>query len=121
MKISEQQWQQIANYFPAPKRRRDGRGRPWASNRDCLEGIVWVLCSGARWRDLPAGYPSGITCWRRLRQWQEQGVWARAWRQVLGQLDARGRLDWEEAFLDATFLQAKKGARPLAKPCVARA
>lgn len=120
MRLTERQWKRIANYFPPPKRRRDGRGRPWAPNRDCLEGIVWLLRSGARWRDLPHPYPSGVTCWRRLRQWQEQGVWAAAWRQLLRRLDARGRLDWDEAFVDATFLQAKKGAKRWAKPGAAR-
>ena len=82
--------------------------------------MIWVLRTGARWRDMPPQYPSGVTCWRRLRRWQELGVWQKAWRQVLRELDRRGRIDWNEAFLDATFLQAKKGAMLSARPCVAR-
>ena len=106
----------MAPLFPEPKRRKDGRGRPWASNRACLEVILWVLRTGAWWRDLPEEYPDGSTCWRRLRMWEEQGVCLRAWRKLLGQMDQRGLLDWEEAFLDATFVTAKKGAPESARP-----
>src|SRR5664279_3306021 len=74
MMLSDQQWKQIEDLFPAPPRRKDGRGRPWASNRSCFEGILWVLRVGARWRDLPSEYPHGSTCWRRLRRWEEQGA-----------------------------------------------
>ena len=108
--LSEAQWKVLEGLFPEPKRRKDGRGRPWASNRACLEGILWVLRSGARWRDMPEPYPDGSTCWRRLRNWEEQGIWLKAWRKLLGQMDERKLLDWEEAFLDATFITAKKGA-----------
>jgi transposase len=108
-------------FFPAPKRRRDGRGRPWASNRECVEGILWVLRTGARWRDLPPEYPSGPTCWRRLRQWEEQGVWLQAWRALLAALHHEQLLDWDETFLDGSFVWAKKGALELAKPSGARA
>jgi transposase len=113
--LSEEQWAVLVPLFPEPKRRKDGRGRPWASNRACLQGILWVLRSGARWRDLPDEYPDGSTCWRRLRMWEEQGVWLRAWRKLLAQMDERKLLDWEEAFLDATFVTAKKGASPSAR------
>lgn len=113
--LSEAQWEVLCPLFPEPKRRKDGRGRPWASNRSCLEGILWVLRTGARWRDLPDEYPDGSTCWRRLRMWEEQGVWQAAWQKLLSRLDQRRLLDWEEAFLDATFITAKKGARQSAK------
>lgn len=52
----------------------------FADNRQVLEGILWVLRSGARWRDLPPQYPSASTCWRRLRDWEEQSVWLDLWR-----------------------------------------
>src|SRR5271156_1727867 len=64
---------------------------------------------GARWRDLPDESPDGSTCWRRLRMWEEQGIWLRAWRKLRAQMDERNLLDWGEAFLDATFVTAKKG------------
>jgi transposase len=114
--LSDAQWGVLTPLFPEPKRRKDGRGRPWTSNRSCLEGILWVLRTGARWRDMPEQYPNGSTCWRRLRMWEEQGIWLAAWRKLLAMLDQRRLLDWEESFLDATFVTAKKGARQSAKP-----
>jgi transposase len=110
--LTDAQWTVIEPLLPPPRRRRDGKGRPPASSRACFEGILWVPRSGARWRDLPRAFPSPATCWRRLRGWEEQGVWLTAWRELLGTLDARGRLEWEEAFLDGSFVAAKKGASP---------
>jgi transposase len=114
--LIDEQWEVLTPLFPEPARRKDGRGRPWVSNRSCLEGILWVLRTGARWRDMPEQYPNGSTCWRRLRMWEEQGIWLAAWRKLLGMLDERRLLDWEEAFLDATFVIAKKGALRSARP-----
>jgi transposase len=74
--LSDEQWAILTLLFPEPKRRKDGRGHPWASNRSCLEGVLWVLRSGARWRDMPEQYPNGSTCWQRLRMWEEQGICA---------------------------------------------
>jgi len=90
--LTDKQWELIEPLFPQPKRRKDNRGRPWSSNRDCLEGILWILQTGAAWRFLPEEYPSPSTCWRRLKQWEEKGVWLRAWRALLGTLDSRGLL-----------------------------
>ena len=129
--LSEAQWELIAPLLPEPKRRKDKRGRPWASNRACLEGILWVLQTGAAWRFLPDKYPSPATCWRRLKQWEEQDVWLDAWRALLGALDGEGLLKWEETFLDGSFVDgtfvdgsfapAKKGAPQSVKPSAARA
>ncbi|MBB5060253.1 transposase [Granulicella aggregans] len=119
--LSERQWELIAPLLPEPKQRKDRRGRPWASNRACLEGILWVLQTGAAWRFLPDKYPSPATCWRRLKQWEEQDVWLDAWRALLGALDGEGLLKWEETFLDGSFAPAKKGAPQSVKPSAARA
>ena len=118
--LSDAQWELLEPLLPEPKRRKDNRGRPWASNRSCLEGILWVLQSGAAWRFLPDKYPSPATCWRRLKQWEEQDVWLDAWRALLGALDGEGLLKWEETFLDGSFAPAKKGTLPSVKPSVAR-
>ena len=59
--------------------------------------------------DRPAEYPSPSTCWRRLKRWDEDGTWLRIWRAFIAELDARGRLQWETAFIDGTFASAKKG------------
>jgi transposase len=110
--LSDEQWQEIEPLLPRDK----SRGRPWADNRRVVEGILWVLKTGARWRDLPKEYPSAATCWRRLGRWEKQGVWLKVWRAFLSELDARGTLNWEESFLDASFAPAKKGASESAKP-----
>ncbi|MCB0322840.1 MAG: transposase, partial [Bdellovibrionales bacterium] len=68
--LTDEQWDKISKYFPEPKRA-IGAGRKPIGNRDCFEGILWVLRSGARWQDLPKNYPSPSTCWRRLRDWEE--------------------------------------------------
>jgi transposase len=118
--LSETQWQKIEPLLPKLKRRR--RGRPAKSNRVVLEGILWVLKTGARWRDLPKEIGvSPSVCWKRLHRWDQQGVWLRIWRAFLSELDQRGRLDWRESFLDGSFAPAKKGATESAKPSVARA
>ena len=115
--LSEEQWQRVAPLLPKLR----SRGRPFVENRRVLEGILWVLRSGARWRDLPREYPSASTCWRRLRDWEERGVWLRLWRAFLSELDRKRRLDWSQCFIDGSFAPAKKGATRLAKPSVARA
>jgi transposase len=115
--LSDEQWAKLEPLLP---KARSG-GRPWADNRRVLEGILWVLKTGARWRDLPKEYPSASTCWRRLRQWEEQDVWLKIWRQFLSELDQQGRLDWSESFLDGSFAPAKKGATASEKPSAAKA
>ena len=70
---------------------------------------------------LPDEFPSPSTCWRRLKQWEDEGVWLNAWRTLLGALDEEGLLKWDETFLDGSFAPAKKGALPSVKPSAARA
>src|SRR4029079_3854271 len=120
--LTDAQWAKIAPLLPRTKRSRKG-GRPPAEPRGCLEGILWVLRTGARWEALPRdrGWPSYSTCRRRLLAWEEQGVWLALWRAFLGELDAQGQLDWSESFADGSFAPAKKGGRPSAKPSGARA
>jgi transposase len=71
--LTDDQWGRIAPLLP-PHRPCPNGGRPWAADRECLEGILWLLRSGARWRDIPIDLPSGSTCWRRLRDWAGEGV-----------------------------------------------
>lgn len=112
--LSDAQWARIAPWLPTHRVSRKG-GRPWADDRACLGGVLWVLKTGARWRDLPDAYPSAATCWRRLSAWQRADVWLEMWRAFLGELDQRGLLGWEECFIDGTFAPAKKGALVSAK------
>lgn len=108
--LTDEQWEKIRPLIP-PRPPRPKGGRPPADDRACLEGILWILKTGARWRDLPAEYPDSSTCWRRLRDWHGAGVLKDMWRAFLSELDDEGILDWEESFVDATFIPAKKGAQ----------
>ena len=119
IRLTDAQWAKIEPHLPRPPRSRTG-GRPRIEARAVVDGILWVLKTGARWRDLPDGYPSGSTCWRRLRQWDEDGTWLRLWRAFLGQLDARGRLSWENVFIDGSFASAQQGAPTSGTPSGAR-
>ena len=109
VRLSDAQWAKIEPHLPRLPRSQRG-GRPWIGHRAVIDGILWVLKTGARWRDLPNEYPSPATCWRRLKHWDEDGTWERLWRAFLAELDARARLQWETAFIDGTFAAAKKGA-----------
>jgi transposase len=105
--LTDEQWQLIGPLLPLPKR----RGRPRCEDRRTLNGILYVLRPGCRWQDLPPEYGSPVTCWRRLDQWQMDATWERIWRAFLSTLDKQGQLDWSWAFLDGSFVPAKKGAR----------
>ena len=102
--LQEEQWELIAPLLPKHKR----RGRPRAEDRRTLNGILWVLRSGARWKDLPPKYGSRSTCHRRLQEWQDQGVWEGIRLKFLSILDAQAKLDWNQAFLDGSFVPGKK-------------
>jgi transposase len=118
-KLTDSQWGKIEPLLPKPKKSKRG-GRPWADNRKVFEGILWILRTGAPWADLPKQFSSPSTCWRRLRDWEEQDVWLDAWRAFLSELDQRGQLDWSEAFADGSFAPAKKGANASERPNAAR-
>ena len=106
--LTDEQWQLISDLFVEAPVGPQG-GRPPASSRLCVEGIVWMLRSGARWKDLPRRFPSDTTCWRRLKAWTEAGIWQQAWARLIRLLDRDGRVDHEESFADGTFSAAKKG------------
>lgn len=117
--LTDEQWSLIADLFPDPPPGRQG-GRPRVDARRCFDGIVWVLRSGARWKDLPRSFPSYPTCWRRFVEWTAAGVWEQAWSRLVRMLDERGHIDWEESFADGTFAPAKKGGTGSARPSAAR-
>ena len=94
--LTDAQWEKIRPLLPKRPRRPRG-GRPPANDRKVLEGILWILRSGARWQDLPDEFPSPATCWRRLRDWEERGIWLTIWRAFLAELNQRGQLDWSES------------------------
>jgi transposase len=108
--IDEELWRAMVLWLP-PERQGVRGGPPRVSNRAALAGILFVLRHGLRWRDLPPelGYGSGVTCWRRLRQWQALGVWAGLHRTLLNWLGDLGAIDWRRASLDSTSVRAKRG------------
>jgi transposase len=75
------------------------------------KGILFVLEAGVPWKKLPSepGFGSGITCWRRLRAWQDAGVWDQLHQAVLDRLGRQGLLDWSRTCLDSVNVRAKKG------------
>ena len=107
--LTDEQWLLISDCFPVPAPDPRG-GRPRADARLCLEGILWVLRSGARWKDLPRSFPSYVTCWRRFVEWSRAGLWDQAWCRLIDQLDRESKVNWKEGFADGTFASAKKGA-----------
>jgi len=109
MDLTEAQWEVLKPLF-APKQRPDGRGRPWRDARTVLNGILWVLRTGAPWHDLPDRYPPYQTCHRRFQQWQRDGTLTRLLHALAEDLRARGKIDLSETFIDASFSSAKKGA-----------
>ena len=114
MDLTEAQWQALRPWL-TPKRRPDGRGRPWRDARAVLNGILWILRTGAPWHDLPDRYPPYQTCHRRFQQWQRDGTLTRLLHALAEDLRVRGKLDLSETFIDASFSSAKKGART--QPC----
>lgn len=105
-------WELIQPLLPPPKpRRRRYPGRKPLDNRRALTGIFFVLKSGIPWEMLPQemGCGSGMTCWRRLREWQEAGVWQRLHELLLSKLREADQIDWSRAVVDSGSIRAVGG------------
>jgi len=107
--LTDEQWDLIGRFLPEPVRRANGRGRPWRENRAVLNGILWILRTGAPWADLPDRYPSYQTCHRRFQQWVRTGVLRSIVENLAQALHDEGYLDLQEAFIDGSFASAKRG------------
>jgi transposase len=118
--LTDDHWQRLAARLPAHPPSPKG-GRPRADDRECLEGLLWLLRSGARWRDIPIDLPSGSTCWRRLQEWAGEQVLQEIQAVLIEELGELGQLDLKELLADATFIRAKKGGTMSAKPRLVRA
>ena len=110
--VTDQLWESVEPLLP-PEEPKPKGGRPRVPNRAALTGIVFVLKTGIPWEMLPKemGCGSGSTCWRRLRDWQEAGVWRRLHRVLLDRLGEADKIDWSRASLDSASVAAKRGAR----------
>ncbi len=117
--VEEGLWELIEPLLPRVERRFRYPGRKRLDDRRALCGILFVLYTGISWEFLPQelGYGSGMTCWRRLRDWHEAGVWQRLHEVLLAQLNAARMIDWSRAAVDGSHVRALKGG---AKPGPAR-
>jgi transposase len=123
--VTDQQWQRLQPLLPPQK---PPTGRPAADHRRILNGILWLLRTGAPWRDLPTRYGAWQTVASRFYRWCQAGVWDRLFTVVQQQADAAGQLDWALHFVDGTIVRAhqhaagaKKGARTPKRSAVAKA
>ena len=120
-RLTERSWLRIADLFAYQPPTRAG-GRPPAPPRPCLEGILWVLRSGARWKACftltkgPKHFPSYATCWRRLQDWTEAGLWPKIWGRLILLADDLKQLDWRSLVADGTFVPAKRGSKSARRP-----
>jgi transposase len=111
-------WGRVAPLLP-PKPPHPKGGRPFADDKACFAGIVYQLRNAIRWNAMPDSFPSGVTCWRRHRDWTRAGVWPTVWKAVLAEVADAGMLDTTELFLDATFAEARRGGNASAVPAAA--
>jgi transposase len=108
--VSDELWEIIEPLLPREPPKPEG-GRPRVDDRAALTGIIFVLKSGIPWEMLPKemGCGSGITCWRRLKEWNKAGVWEELHRVLLDRLGEADQIDWERACLDSASVPAKRG------------
>ncbi len=117
--LTDEQWSLIEPLFDKAEVVQT-RGRPPRNAREVLNGVLWILHSGARWCDLPDRFPPYQTCHRRFQQWVRDGRLKKVLETLAQDLLERGKLDLSETFIDGTFVSAKKGALKSERPSGAR-
>lgn len=110
--LPDELWERIRPLLP-PERPKPKGGRPRVSDRACLTGILFVLKTGCPWEYLPQelGCGCGMTCWRRLRDWQQDGVWQAIWEMLLNELGLAGQINLSWAVIDSCSVRAVFGGR----------
>jgi len=110
--LDDELWRLVEPLLPVRRRRFHHPGRKRLDDRRTLSGILFVLRTGIAWQQLPQelGYGSGMTCWRRLKEWQQAGVFQALHERLLAELRAAGRLDLSRAVCDSASLRAFLGA-----------
>jgi transposase len=108
--VSDDLWERIEPLLPVVPRRACNPGRKRLPDRQVLCGILFVLHTGIQWEFLPQelGFGSGMTCWRRLAEWNEAGVWRRLNEVLLAELHSAGKLDWDRAVIDSSHVRAAR-------------
>ena len=107
--LADRQWARIAPLF-SRRTRAEGPGRPPTDHRAVVNGILWVLHTGAPWRDLPERYGPWPTVFRRFNHWRRDGTWVRIATSLLDELDDRGRIDRDLWCVDGTVIRASRAA-----------
>ncbi len=120
MELTNDQWAIIAPHIPISPRKQN-RGRLRRDDRAILNGILWVLRTGAPWKDLPSRYPSYQTCHRRFQEWVGSGTLAALLAALAQDMEQRGKITLSECFIDGTFASAKKGGHAWAQRNAERA
>ena len=115
MDLKDEQWSVVEPLLPKRKRRKDGKGRPPTDQRSLLNGMLWILRTGAQWRDLPDRYPPYQTVHRWFQRWVDDDLLEEILHVIAEDLIDRGKLDLSETYLDGSFAAAKKGALKLVK------
>lgn len=119
MKLTVEQWEFVKEFIPAREFRK-GRGGQWKSPKTVLEGVLWILETGAQWKFLPAEFGSHKTVHRRYQKWVELGVFEQILHALADDLVQRGGMDIRQSFIDGHFVPAKGGAQKSAIPSAAR-
>lgn len=111
MDLTDPQWNAIKNLFPAEEFDEPGEkgGRPWRKAREIVDGVLWILRTGAPWKDLPRRYPPYQTCHRRFMKWNKDGLLFKTLEKLAMDLLERGKVDLTEAYIDGSHVKAKKG------------
>lgn len=109
MKLTELQWERLAPLLGKPTSL-DRRGPRRTDARPILEGVLWILRTGAQWDELPRKYGAYQTVHRRYQEWVDRGIFEVILRELAHDMETRGRLSLNECFIDGTFASAKKGA-----------
>ena len=120
MELSDTQWAVISPLLSDGKSGPGRVGRPRRNNRHVLEGILWILRTGARWKDLPSDFPPYQTCHRRFGEWIRDGTLKHILLGIVADLQDRGGIDLSETFIDGSFSSAKKGALELVRQSEAK-
>lgn len=105
--LTNEQWERIQPLLP---KQQTNRGRPARDHRTLLNGILWVLRTGAPWRDLPDRYAKWTTTYSRFQRWRKSGIWDKMFAQLQADLEREGNVDWEIHFIDSTTVRAHQHA-----------
>jgi transposase len=120
-RVPDRLWAEVSPLIPPVERRFRYPGRKRHDDRACFEAILYVVRYAIPWQELPQveGWPSGQTCWRRFHEWQRAGVWEQLLARMQELLEREGQVDWSRAIVDASLVDAKRGAAKSVDRCAA--